>query len=85
MIEESILTRMKELGGTWACYENQVMDSAAVGNFQFLKYGPGCTFKEPPLQAPDSAAGLGWKYRFVGTVNLETGEIDRCITSSISA
>lgn len=59
----------------WAAYQNVALDSANLGHIQFLAIGPDNTFKEPPKQAPDTQHGLGWKYRFIGWVDLETGEV----------
>lgn len=69
------IEQMRKLGGRWAAYQNQVMDSSMFGHLQFIKVGPDCTFKEPPEHMPDTKVGLGWKYCFVGWVNTETGEI----------
>lgn len=59
----------------WAAYQNQAMDSTSAGHLQFLAVGPKNTFKEPPKQYPDTGYGAGWKYQFVGWVNLETGDV----------
>jgi len=61
----------------WAAYQNQALDSASCGHVQFLAIGPQNTFKEPPEQLPDTKHGMGWKYRFVGWVNLETGSVEK--------
>ena len=58
----------------WAAYQNQAMDSSSLGHLQFLAVGPKNTFKEPPKQCPDTRY-VGWKYRFTGWVDLETGEV----------
>jgi len=59
----------------WAAYQNRALDSAGLGHLQFLAVGPRNTYKEKPPQFPDTAQGVGWKYRFVGWVDLGTGEI----------
>lgn len=59
----------------WAAYQNKAMDSASLGHLQFLAIGPKNTLKEPPKQAPDTPYGIGWKYRFVGWVDMSTGEV----------
>ena len=69
------LETMRERGGSWAAYQNVAMDSADVGRLQFIKFGEGCTHTTPPEKCPDTSASPGWKYRFVGIVNLDTGEI----------
>jgi hypothetical protein len=74
-VEAEQLAQMRERGGTWAAYQNVAMDSSDLGRLQFLKFGPGCTYETRPEKCPDTAAGLGWKYKLVGTVDLETGEI----------
>lgn len=74
--EEEALSQMRERGGTWAAYENQALDSHNAGHLQFLKVGEGCTFKEPPKQYPqDNANGMGWRYCYIGMVDLDTGEV----------
>lgn len=74
-VEESSLATMSERGGSWACYENQAFDSAGAGQRQYLKFGPDCTFKEPPAHAPDTSCGLGWRYVLIGVVDLKAGEV----------
>jgi hypothetical protein len=61
----------------WAAYQNVALDSIDVGRLQFLAIGPQNTFKEPPQRMPDSQHGLGWRYMFVGWVDLETGDVER--------
>lgn len=67
--------RDRSSGGTWAAYQNVALDSADLGHLRFLKYGPDCTLKEPPARYPDTADFIGWRYVYIGTVNLETGEV----------
>jgi len=69
------LDQLRARGGTWAVYQNVAMDSAAFGHVQYIKYGPGCTFERPPEKCPDTSAGLGWKYKHVGFVDLAQGRI----------
>lgn len=69
------LAQMVKLGGTWAAYQNHALDSQDLGHLRFLKVGPGCTFEKPPASYPDSILGIGWRYCYVGMVNLETGEV----------
>jgi hypothetical protein len=74
---EDALALMKERGGKWAAYQNVAMDSANCGHLQFLKYGDGCTYGKPPEIYPsDTDHGMGWRYRLVGSVDLETGDIE---------
>jgi len=60
----------------WAAYQNLEKDSVNVGHMQFLAVGSKNTFKKPPKNMPDSPHGLGWRYKFIGWVNLGTGNID---------
>ena len=62
-------------GGKWAAYQCVALDSSQLGAVQFLKYGPDCTFKAPPEAMPDTPAGIGWKFRHVGFVDLASGQI----------
>jgi len=77
-VDSEALVRMRAQcpGARWACYQNMAMDSATCGHLQFLAVGDGFTFKQAPAQYPDSSAGPGWKYRFVGWVNLANGEVE---------
>lgn len=59
----------------WAAYQNITLDSSLLGHVQFLMFGEGCTHTAHPEQMPDTAFGLGWKYRFIGLVDLDTGTI----------
>ena len=82
-LDPEALTQMKQSphnypGTAWAAYQNKAFDSARLGHIQFLAIGPENTFKEQPDRFPDAPPhGVGWKYLFIGWVNLETGEIDR--------
>lgn len=70
------LEQMRERGGTWAVYQNQALDSKLAGHLQFLKYGLLCTYLEPPNSYPaDTQCGPGWRYLFIGTVDLESGKV----------
>jgi hypothetical protein len=76
-VSEEMQMTLKERGGTWAAYRNEAMDSAELGMMIFLEVGEGCTYETPPKQAPDGSWGMGWKYLYLGMVNLETGEIEK--------
>lgn len=76
-IDPKAIEQMKELGGKWAAYQNQAMDSCDHGRLRFLAIGPDCTFQKPPQSLPDTAEEINWKYRFVGWANTETGKVDR--------
>lgn len=73
-IHEESLEAMRARGGTWAAYRNEALDSATAGHLQFLRYGEGYAHSTPPQTFPfDTAAGTGWKYQLLGTVDLEAG------------
>lgn len=74
-VHDEALAQMDQRGGTWAAYENHDLGSGQVGHLQFIKYGPGCTFATPPEKCPDTSVGFGWRYVFVGVVDLATGTI----------
>jgi hypothetical protein len=62
----------------FAAYQNMALDSALCGHMQFLAIGPTNTYKEPPPHYPDGVGAgtlMGWRYLFVGWVDLETGEV----------
>lgn len=61
----------------WAAYQNHALDSINCGHLQFLAIGPDNTHKTPPPRMPDTQAGLGWKYIFIGWVDLSTGDIEK--------
>ena len=71
-----ILRERLKPGQAWFAYQNHALDSMNLGHLQFLCCGPDCTFEKPPERMPDSHLGIGWRYLLVGTVNLETGEIE---------
>jgi len=62
-------------GTQWAAFMNKALDSAARGHMRFLAVGPGCTYKDPPDRYPDTETTIGWKYRYIGMVHLDTGVI----------
>ena len=62
-------------GGDWFAYQSHDMSSRTLGDLQFLQYGPGRTYSEPPARMPNTQRGLGWRYLLVGRVNLESGVI----------
>lgn len=68
----------------WAAYQNAALDSSSMGHIQFLAVGPQNTFKEKPKRYPDTQHGLGWRYLFIGWVDLETGEIKEEVKSEAS-
>ena len=71
------LKQMRERPGNWAAYRNHDLGHYDAGHMRFLKYGPDCTLKEPPQRYPDTDQGIGWRYVYIGTVNLQTGEVVR--------
>lgn len=81
---EEALEQMRERGGTWAAFQNIAMDSASLGHLQFLKVGEGCTFTEPPEKYPkDTEHGMGWRYYFVGFVDLTDGTIKPSLSAPV--
>lgn len=73
---QEALTAMKTRGGQWSAYQNHMLDSADLGHLRFLKVGASCTFEAPPQRYPDTPSTIGWKYLYVGMVNLETEQIE---------
>jgi len=69
------LDRMRGLGGDWAVYQNHDVGHRNLGHLSFIKYGPGCTHRVPPNQHPDTPKMFGWRYLFVGYVDLHEGKI----------
>ena len=57
--------------GEWALYINMLFDSGWAGRIALLRVGEGATHATPPEHLPDTALlGAGWKYRFVGMMDL---------------
>ena len=82
--DDASLTTMRERGGKWAAYQNHDMGHPALGHLTFLQYGGTCTYKLPPERHPDTPQMIGWRYTFVGGVDLDTGGIteDTAFTST---
>lgn len=75
-IDSETLEVMRARGGAWAAYQNQALDSWSTGHIQYLKIGEECVYDCPPERYPaDTLHGLGWKYRFIGMVDFDTGII----------
>jgi len=78
--DEQALEQMRRIGHSttrWAAYQNVALDSAGLGHLQFLAVGPDNTYQEPPKQYPaDTSSGMGWRYRFCGWVDMETGIVE---------
>ncbi len=70
------LQQMRDRGGRWAAYENHDLGHRDLGHLQLLKFGPGCTFEKAPERMPDTPQQINWRYVLVGTVNLESSEIE---------
>lgn len=75
-IQPEMLRGMRSRGGKWAAYENQDLGHSQAGHLQFLKVGPKCTFKTAPERMPDTQHSIGWRYIFIGFVNLKTGKVE---------
>ncbi len=69
------LATMRERGGDWFAYQNAALDSAGLGDLQFLQCGEGRTYQMPPPRMPDTIHAIGWKYLLIGKVDLESGKI----------
>jgi hypothetical protein len=65
----------------WAAFQNHALDSINCGYMQFLAIGPDNTFKTPPARMPDTKISLGWKYLFIGWIDLSTGEIQKEVSA----
>jgi hypothetical protein len=59
----------------WAAYQNHDLGHYDIGHLKFLAVGPQNTFKETPPRMPDTQSTIGWRYVFVGFVDLPTGAI----------
>lgn len=55
----------------WAAYQNHELGHPHLGSLRFLAIGPNQTFGVPPVRYPDTQYGIGWRYLFVGWVDLE--------------
>lgn len=75
-VGDEALEIIRERGGTWAAYQNHDLGHRDIGHLRFLKYGEDCTFKVPPSRYPDTKHAIGWRYLFVGLLNLETGKAE---------
>jgi hypothetical protein len=76
-IDKQALAQMRHAQGRWAAYQNVAFDSDSMGHMQFLKFGAECTYETPPKTYPvDTAHGAGWRYQFIGEVNLNTGFVE---------
>ena len=69
------LETIRKKGGKWFAYQNHDLGDRNIGNLQFLKAGPECTFPWPPPRMPDTERTIGWRYILVGKLDLATGEI----------
>ncbi len=75
--DEEALETMRDRGGRWAAYQNVDLGHPQIGHLRFLQFGgPESTFKVPPERHPDTPQVIGWRYYYVGEVNLTTGKIE---------
>lgn len=76
-IDPEALYYMRQSKGDWYAYRNEDLGHPECGRLSFLKCGPGCTHKKPPVQSPDTDhIGPGWRYRLHGKVNVKDGTIE---------
>ena len=68
-LDPSVVTALRERGGTWAIYENQNFNSSRAGHLQLLRYGEGCTYVEPPTRMPDTETSINHSFVLVHKVN----------------
>jgi hypothetical protein len=59
----------------FVAFQSMDMSSETLGDVVFIRIGEDSTLKVIPPQAPDGQWGLGWRYKPVGYINLETGKI----------
>lgn len=72
-IEQMAAHRRKVGDVRWAAYQNHDLGHYDLGGLRFLAIGPQCTFQGPPSRYPDTQHGLGWRYLWVGWVDLLDG------------
>jgi len=80
-IAPEALTQMRAVAARrtdvrWAAFQNVDLGSPDCGHLQFILIGAGCTYQVRPERCPDTASGFGWRYQFVGWVNLLAGAIE---------
>lgn len=78
-IDAATLQEMRKCGGKWAAYQNQDRGHPSPGHVWFIKFGDGCTFKEPPKVYPDTADEIMSSCKLVGIADLENGTIKEVI------
>lgn len=78
-LNESALAHMRKMlqyeDDRWAVYQNVALDSSTRGELQYLLVGKNRTHKKPPPHMPDTSRGLGWKWNFIGWVDVEKEEV----------
>lgn len=65
-----IVNRWLERGDGVAIYENHALDSAGLGDKQFVSFGsPAAQLEvdEPPAHMPDIGNKINWRYSLIGT------------------
>lgn len=72
-IDHEALETMRSRGERWYAYQNLDFGHPNLGHLQFLQVGKGRTFEKPPKQMPDTAQGLGYRYKLIGHVDLAQG------------
>jgi hypothetical protein len=78
-VTSEALAQMRERtmpGDRWAAYQNMDLGHPHCGDLRFLVIGEGRTFHTAPPRYPDHPElGLGWRYSFIGWVDLEKGVV----------
>lgn len=74
-VDSFVLDTIRNRGGKWAVYENQEIAHPQAGHLQFLAYGLGKSCLFAPERMPDTATQINWRYRRIGYLDLDTGEV----------
>ena len=72
-VEGSVLSRMREKGGTWFAYAPSCSDTSD-DRIRYLRVGPRGPYRRPPGRFPDTNhLGSGFSHLLAGVVDLESG------------
>lgn len=64
-------------GTRWAVYQDKDCIHEEFGMLLFEAVGPSNTYLHPPPTAPANMQITGWRYQFIGFVDLVTGQIEQ--------